>query len=316
MASKKNKPVKREVEVEKAAPDLPAVESQSAPQPIPAPNPNNTISLICPALNQGKFIEPLIRSIREGTNDQNLPRIEFCLCDDGSTDGTGDIAKAVCQELGIAFRYKRNQKPTGCGPARNDAFYISTKRYIWPVDGDDKVLPGGIDEIFRVLDSGDFDVVLCNVKGSTPDAIFTATTRRGLARSPVGAWAKCYKREFFIEYPDFHPEDAVPHFLLCDRVNRIASTSKQVYEYNKTNVDSISRSLEFFQRNPRNLEQMAFTNEIEQVGIRKDWIPGILRNTARMFELRDEIKDPEVKAVWAERFKREVANLMTGHYAH
>ena len=42
-----------------------------------------------------------------------------------------------------------------------------------------------------------------------------------LAYGPVGCWAKIYKRELYVDFPDYMPEDVPAHFMLIDRCKTV-----------------------------------------------------------------------------------------------
>ncbi|WP_243361567.1 glycosyltransferase family 2 protein [Fundidesulfovibrio terrae] len=109
------------------------------------------ISVIIPAYNAEPFLQEAIQSVL----DQDYPDIECIVVNDGSTDGTEDVALS----FGDSITYIR-QNNSGCaGPPRNTGIDASTGEYLVFFDADDILLPGSLSIQAKALD----DNPLCGI---------------------------------------------------------------------------------------------------------------------------------------------------------
>lgn len=99
-------------------------------QPIPM---TPLISVIMPAYNALPYIDQAIRSVL----DQDYPNIELIVVDDGSRDGTPELA----EQFGDRVKVLR-QKNAGPAAARNRGIAESRGDFIAFLDADDVWLPG------------------------------------------------------------------------------------------------------------------------------------------------------------------------------
>ena len=99
-------------------------------QPIPM---TPLISVIMPAYNALPYIDQAIRSVL----DQDYPNIELIVVDDGSRDGTPELA----EQFGDRVKVLR-QKNAGPAAARNKGIAASRGDFIAFLDADDVWLPG------------------------------------------------------------------------------------------------------------------------------------------------------------------------------
>lgn len=95
------------------------------------------VSVIIPIYNIEKYLEDAIKSVI----DQNVDfesSIELILVDDGSTDGSRDIAQHYLRKYpnNIIFIHQKN---SGVSRARNRGFSRASGKYIHFFDGDDKL---------------------------------------------------------------------------------------------------------------------------------------------------------------------------------
>ena len=98
-----------------------------------------TVSVVVPFLNARPFMEESIESVRA----QTYPDWELLLVDDGSRDGTSDIARAHAMRDPERVRYFEHpgHARRGASAARNLALHHARGQYIAFLDADDVWLP-------------------------------------------------------------------------------------------------------------------------------------------------------------------------------
>jgi len=102
------------------------------------------VSIITPAYNQAAYIEETIRSIL----DQNYPRIEYIILDDGSTDNTADILKKYGENLIWETHANMGEALTV-----NKGFRMVQGDFVVVVNSDDILLPGAVDVAVAFMQS-------------------------------------------------------------------------------------------------------------------------------------------------------------------
>lgn len=113
--------------------------------------PRPTISVIVPVYNGERHLAEAVVSIRA----QKYQPLEVIVVDDGSTDGTADLAR----NLGPGIRCL-HQPNAGPAAARNQGLGASTGDWITFLDADDLWPPGRLDRQQAFLDTHpDIDVV-------------------------------------------------------------------------------------------------------------------------------------------------------------
>lgn len=115
------------------------------------------VSIIVPVFNTGQYLSQCIESILS----QSYCSFELLLIDDGSTDESG----AICDEYAkkdsrIRVFHKENG---GVSSARNLGLDHASGEWIYFVDSDDQVLPGGLQTMVDCI-SNDVDIVLAGYK--------------------------------------------------------------------------------------------------------------------------------------------------------
>jgi glycosyltransferase involved in cell wall biosynthesis len=105
------------------------------------------VSILIPAYNAEEFIADAIRSaIAQTWQDK-----EIIVVDDGSTDGTAEVARGFASKSVVVVS-KENQGPAA---ARNFAYQLSQGEYIQWLDADDLLAPDKIEKQFASLREGD-----------------------------------------------------------------------------------------------------------------------------------------------------------------
>lgn len=108
------------------------------------------VSVIIPAYNVARYITETLRSIRT----QEGPDPEVIVVDDGSTDGTAELALASDPRIRLI-----RQDRAGVSAARQAGTRIATGRYLKYVDADDLLAPGALAAQVRSIERTGADVV-------------------------------------------------------------------------------------------------------------------------------------------------------------
>jgi len=117
----------------------------------PLPNLSLTVSAIVPAYQAAETVGRALKSI---ANQTKLPD-EIIVVDDGSTDGTADIAEEVGASLfGVDVTVLRLTHK-GAGAARNSAVQEAKFDYVAFLDADDEWLPEKLERSIEVLEATD-----------------------------------------------------------------------------------------------------------------------------------------------------------------
>jgi glycosyltransferase involved in cell wall biosynthesis len=97
------------------------------------------VSVITPAYNAERFLAVAVRSSLE----QTWPNIEVLVVDDGSTDGTAELARCLAA---ADDRVRVIEKAhAGVSAARNAAFAVARGEFLCFLDADDMMLPDRVE---------------------------------------------------------------------------------------------------------------------------------------------------------------------------
>jgi glycosyltransferase involved in cell wall biosynthesis len=97
--------------------------------------PQPKITIIIPLYNTALFLEKCVSSVRGQTH----PNLEIIIVDDGSTDGSGELADRLAEnDERIKVIHQAN---SGASIARNRGIEAATGEYIGFVDSDDYIAP-------------------------------------------------------------------------------------------------------------------------------------------------------------------------------
>jgi glycosyltransferase involved in cell wall biosynthesis len=113
------------------------------------------ISVIIPCFNQGAYLEEAVDSVLA----QTFQDFEIIIVDDGSTDE--ETIKILQDYARPKTRVIRTDN-LGLSAARNNGVREAGGEYILPLDADDKIGPGYLEEAVRILDRHpDIGIVYC-----------------------------------------------------------------------------------------------------------------------------------------------------------
>lgn len=114
------------------------------------------VSVIVPAYNVEKYIEPCLNSIIS----QTLKEIEIIIINDGSTDGTkSKIDMYQKKYSNITAIHKENE---GQGKARNRGIEIACGEFVTFVDADDTINENMLEKMYQEATLKQADVIVCD----------------------------------------------------------------------------------------------------------------------------------------------------------
>ena len=113
-----------------------------------APSEAVRVSVVLPCLNEVEALEKLLPRIRE-----LLPEAEILVVDDGSSDGSGEMAK------GHGARVVRHPRPLGNGAAVKSGARHASGEILVFMDADGQHAPQDIPRLLKRLDAG-YDMVV------------------------------------------------------------------------------------------------------------------------------------------------------------
>ncbi|HSI67981.1 MAG TPA: glycosyltransferase family A protein, partial [Planococcus sp. (in: firmicutes)] len=108
----------------------------------------NGVSLIIPIYNVEDYIEECLQSVIQSM--ESIPNIQVILVDDGSLDGSGEIAKNYA-DLHSNFLYLKKENG-GLSDARNYGLEYVQYNYVGFLDSDDSIQKPFFKKIFEALE--------------------------------------------------------------------------------------------------------------------------------------------------------------------
>ena len=115
------------------------------------------VSVIIPIYNTAPYLHRCFDSVVRALG---MLSYEVLLMDDGSTDGSADVAEAYAESHeGFAFHRLHHG---GQSNARNTGLIYAKGKYIHFMDSDDFLAPGIIEDMFAAAEAEDADFAMCN----------------------------------------------------------------------------------------------------------------------------------------------------------
>jgi len=172
------------------------------------PSTKTRISVIIPAYNCREYISRAVDSVLR----QDVPCLEILVVDDASPD---DVVDVITKRYGgdervILLRHAENKKQ---GTARNTGLKHASGDYVFFLDADDWLDPGGLKALLTIAEQYEADIVACGARkvltnGKTePYHAFAFACKGGrealwyLTEYYIGTivWNKLYRKKFLID---------------------------------------------------------------------------------------------------------------------
>ena len=211
---------------------------------------NPDVSVIIPFYNSADYLADSVESVL----GQTLGSLELILVDDGSSDGSGEIAEEYRRKYPDKVRVL-HQKNQGPAAARNAGFDIAGGKYVHFLDSDDRLVRHALETLYREAESRRLDLVLFCAEVFSDDPALqkdvaahrdefiraakqdVVTGRESLLQLyeelreeyPAPVWTRLYRREYLtgcgIRYPEglIHEDEDFGFFtyLYAERVEQI-----------------------------------------------------------------------------------------------
>lgn len=203
------------------------------------------ISVIVPIYNVYSYLQKCVESVLV----QSFRNFELLLIDDGSTDGSGDLAdKLAAGDARVNVFHKTNG---GLSEARNFGVKHAVGKYVTFIDSDDWIERSYLEFLFSILVENDADISTCYFNKcigdkSYPwhqpsDEVLVMDSKEALLsllyqeRINVSAPGKLYKIELTrsgIEYPvGRHYEDVDTTWRFIKESSKVAVGQQPLYNY-------------------------------------------------------------------------------------
>ena len=118
------------------------------------------VSILIPAYNVAPYLAECIDSVMQQADDG----VEVLALNDCATDDSLAQLEALSARWQGRLRVLRHARNSGLSAARNTLLDAATGRYVWFLDGDDKLLPGALPGLRGIVERDPPDLVLCDFR--------------------------------------------------------------------------------------------------------------------------------------------------------
>ncbi|MEE0995831.1 MAG: glycosyltransferase [Paludibacteraceae bacterium] len=172
------------------------------------------LSFLVPVYNVEAFVGECLQSLFDCGLEQS--QFEVIVLLDGSKDGSEAVVRQR-KESNLKIYSQANK---GLALTRNELLKLSSGKYVWFVDSDDKIEPRSVATFLSVMEDGDLDVLMFDYKdwdGQQTEPV--CQTSYNLSEIETGkdfylknkrfqvAWSSLYKRSFLLQngivFPDY-----------------------------------------------------------------------------------------------------------------
>lgn len=211
-----------------------------------------SLSLIVPIYNVAEYLSTTLDSIAR----QTLSRFEVILVDDGSIDGSREIAEDFCQQQ--PHWQLITQEQQGVSVARNVGTLQASGNFVAYLDGDDWLCPQTLETLLREAEHSGADMVQCgffyayeqhllydNRRQSPQDAPQTLNTETALEAlcqpHPLlnnFLWAKVVRKTIALACPNPPGRVAQDAFVMHEmvaRCSKVVCMSQPLWFYRQRN---------------------------------------------------------------------------------
>ncbi len=273
------------------------------------------VSIIVPIYN----VEMYIGKCLETLVNQTLKDIEIILVNDGSKDGSAEIAKKYLKKYPEKIVYLEKENG-GLSDSRNYGLPYAKGEYIAFLDSDDYVEENMYEEMYELAKKEDSDMVQCNFYWEYPDKNKKkigelkqySNKKEMLVKTRVEAWNKLIKREILVKNPEIkfpkglRYEDVEFTYKLIPYVEKVSILNKPFIHYiqrgNSISNTQNERTKEIFNVLDNVIKYYKEKNLYEEYKEQLEYVyvkTVLCRSLLRMVKINDKaIKSQLLKRTW------------------
>lgn len=273
------------------------------------------VSIIVPIYN----VEMYIGKCLETLVNQTLKDIEIILVNDGSKDGSAEIAKKYLKKYPEKIVYLEKENG-GLSDSRNYGLPYAKGEYIAFLDSDDYVEENMYEEMYELAKKEDSDMVQCNFYWEYPDKNKKkigelrqySNKKEMLVKTRVEAWNKLIKREILEQNPEIkfpkglRYEDVEFTYKLVPYVEKVSILNKPFIHYiqrgNSISNTQNERTKEIFDVLDNVIKYYKEKNLYEEYEEQLEYVyvkTVFCRSLLRMVKIQDKnIKSQLLKRTW------------------
>lgn len=273
------------------------------------------VSIIVPIYNVEMYIEKCLETLV----NQTLKDIEIILVNDGSKDGSAEIAKKYLEKYPEKIVYLEKENG-GLSDSRNYGLPHAKGEYIAFLDSDDYVEKNMYEEMYKLAKKENSDMVQCNFYWEYPDKnkkeiaeVKEYTGKKEmLERTRVEAWNKLIKREILVKNPEIRfpkglrYEDVEFTYKLVPYVEKVSILNKPFIHYiqrkNSISNTQNERTKEIFDVLDNVIKYYKEKNLYEEYEEQLEYVyvkTVFCRSLLRMVKIQDKnIKSQLLKRTW------------------
>jgi abequosyltransferase len=121
------------------------------------------ISFCIPTYNRKDYLKATVLSIaNEIITTNNTRRVQICISDNNSSDGTEEMVRELKTETQVQIVYSKNQVNIGFDKNILKATNLSNAEYIWLFGSDDLIVQGSLVKMIEFIDNYKSDIYICN----------------------------------------------------------------------------------------------------------------------------------------------------------
>ena len=273
------------------------------------------VSIIVPIYNVEMYIEKCLETLV----NQTLKDIEIILVNDGSKDGSAEIAKKYLEKYPEKIIYLEKENG-GLSDSRNYGLPHAKGEYIAFLDSDDYVEKNMYEEMYKLAKKENSDMVQCNFYWEYPDKnkkeiaeVKEYTGKKEmLEKTRVEAWNKLIKREILVKNPEIRfpkglrYEDVEFTYKLVPYVEKVSILNKPFIHYiqrkNSISNTQNERTKEIFDVLDNVIKYYKEKNLYEEYEEQLEYVyvkTVFCRSLLRMVKIQDKnIKSQLLKRTW------------------